>query len=302
MQNRWSQLLLGVTCMIMISSPQYVWALFTQSFTHALGVSLPQVQVTFSILIVVQTFLAPSQGFMVDRFGPRVLLSLGAILTGLSWVFASAATSLPWLYLTYGLLGGMGTGIIYIGVVGHMVQWFPHKRGLATGLVAAGYGFGALLTTFPIARMMKATSYQHALLEFGIVFGVGGLIAAQGLRRPDPNSMAFQRERHHYPSQPQSSRSFTPKEMLSTPIFWLMFLMMTLMSTSGLMVISQMGAFTRGFRYGRIPRVRVAAAAARAVYRPRCQWPDSALLRMGLRPHRQGEHHGHRPSASKVWP
>ena len=247
MQNRWIQLLLGVTCMIMISSPQYVWALFTRPFTDALGVSLSQVQVTFSILIVVQTFLAPSQGYLVDRFGPRVLLSLGAVLTGLSWVFAAAANSLPGLYLSYGLLGGLGTGIVYIGVVGHMVQWFPDKRGLATGLVAAGYGFGAVLTTFPIARMMEATSYQHTLLEFGMIFGVAGLIAAQGLQRPDSAWVALQRERPRRPSQPESSRSFTPQEMLRTPIFWLMFLMMTMMSTSGLMVISQKGAFTKDF-------------------------------------------------------
>ncbi len=247
MQNRWIQLLLGVTCMMMISSPQYVWALFTRPFTDALGVSLAQVQVTFSILIVVQTFLAPSQGYLVDRFGPRVLLSLGAVLTGLSWVFAASANSLPGLYLSYGLLGGLGTGIVYIGVVGHMVQWFPDKRGLATGLVAAGYGFGAVLTTFPIARMMETTSYQHVLLEFGMIFGVAGLIAAQGLQRPDSAWVALQRERPRRPSQPESSRSFTPQEMLRTPIFWLMFLMMTMMSTSGLMVISQKGAFTQDF-------------------------------------------------------
>src|ERR1700681_1870785 len=214
MRNRWVQLLLGVVCMGVISSPQYVWALFTEPLTRALGATLPQVQIAFSLLIVVQTFLSPPQGWLVERFGPRLLLSAGAILTGASWVLAAAASSLPALYATYGILGGIGTGIIYIGVVGHMVRWFPDKRGLATGLVAAGYGFGAVLTTFPIARMMQATSYQHALLEFGIVFGVVGLIAAQGLSRPDPGYVAFQRERQRYSSRSEISRSFTSKEML----------------------------------------------------------------------------------------
>jgi OFA family oxalate/formate antiporter-like MFS transporter len=247
MNNRWIQLVLGVLCMVVISSPQYVWALFTQPLTQAFGATLAQVQVAFSLLIVVQTFLSPPQGFLVDRFGPRLLLSAGALLTGLSWMLAAGASSLTALYLSYGLIGGIGTGIIYIGVVGHMVQWFPDKRGLATGLVAAGYGFGAVLTTFPIARSMKATGYQHVLLEFGTVFGVVGLLAAQGLRRPDPAVLARQPERHRRRAQPASSRSFTPREMLRTPIFWLMFLMMTMMSTSGLMVISQMGAFTKDF-------------------------------------------------------
>jgi OFA family oxalate/formate antiporter-like MFS transporter len=253
MKNRWIQLLLGVICMAVISSPQYVWALFTQPFTGRFGATLAEVQVAFSILIVVQTFLSPPQGFLIDRFGPRLLLSAGAVLTGSSWVLAAGASSLTTLYLTYGLLGGIGTGIIYIGVVGHMVQWFPDKRGLATGLVAAGYGFGAVLTTFPIAELMKVTSYRHALLEFGMGFGVVGLLAAQGLRRPDAAWLAFQPGRRRQRSQPASARSFTPREMLGTPIFWVMFLMMTMMSTSGLMVISQMGAFTKDFGIAGMP-------------------------------------------------
>src|ERR1051325_6287940 len=108
MHNRWTQLCLGVTCMLAISSPQYVWTLFTQPLTQSFAVFLAQVQIAFSILIVVQTFLSPSQGFLVDRFGPRALLSLGAVLTGLSWVLAAPTTSLPGLYLSYGLLGGIG--------------------------------------------------------------------------------------------------------------------------------------------------------------------------------------------------
>ena len=71
--------------MVVISSPQYVWALFTQPLTAGVGSTLPELQITFSILIVVQTFLSPSQGVLVDRFGPRLLLSLGALITGLSW-------------------------------------------------------------------------------------------------------------------------------------------------------------------------------------------------------------------------
>jgi OFA family oxalate/formate antiporter-like MFS transporter len=245
---RWVQLGLGVVCMMVISSPQYVWALFTQPLTGSLHTNLADIQVTFSILIVLQTFLSPGQGSLVDRFGPRALLSVGAVLTGLSWILASRATSLTGLYLTYGLLGGIGTGIIYIGVVGHMVLWFPDRRGLATGLAAAGYGFGAILTTFPIAAVMKASNYQQALFEFGIIFAIVGFAAAQGLRRPDAAWQLAQSARTTTGTHRRESlRNFRPGEMLRTPIFWLMFVMMTMMSTSGLMVISQMGAFTRDF-------------------------------------------------------
>ncbi len=112
--------------MMVISSPQYVWTLFTQPLMATVGAGLAQIQITFSILIVIQTFLAPCQGLLVDRFGPRVLLSVGGALTGLSWLLAARATTLVGLYLTYGALGGIGTGIVYVGVIGHMVRrrWF----------------------------------------------------------------------------------------------------------------------------------------------------------------------------------
>jgi oxalate/formate antiporter len=251
-KTRWTQLVLGLICMIVISSPQYVWTLFTQPLMTTVGATLAQIQVTFSVLIVVQTFLAPCQGLLVDRFGPRALLSVGGALTGLSWVLAARATSLAGLYLTYGLLGGIGTGIVYVGVIGHMVQWFPDRRGFATGIVAAGYGMGALLTTFPVAELLKDEGYQAALVLYGWVFAVVGVIAAQGLRSADPKGprIAAQDGSKLHTSGadlPRSAVGYGPAYMLRTPIFWLMFVMMTMMSTAGLMVTSQMAAFTRDF-------------------------------------------------------
>jgi len=251
MRSRWIQLLLGLICMIVISSPQYVWTLFTTPLMTTLQATLPQIQITFSILIVIQTFLAPCQGLLVDRFGPRALLSVGGALTGVSWVLAARTTTLTGLYLTYGLLGGIGTGIVYVGVIGHMVQWFPDRRGFATGVVAAGYGMGALLTTFPIAELLKESGYQQALVRYGWIFVAVGVLAAQGLRAasanpktqvPSPKSQAGARS-----LEPGAGHDFRPTEMLRTPIFWLMFVMMTMMSTAGLMVTSQMAAFTRDF-------------------------------------------------------
>jgi oxalate/formate antiporter len=245
--SRWVQLLLGLVCMILISSPQYVWALFTQPMTAALGSTLAELQITFSILIVVQTFLSPWQGVLVDRFGPRVLLSIGVVVTGMSWVLAAQATTLPGLYLTYGLLGGIGTGIVYVGVIGHMVQWFPDARGLATGLVASGYGVGALLTTFPIATVLRESNYPTALTRFGLLFAGAGLLAAQGLRRPDASTHIEWNRAQRAHGRAAIAVDLAPAQMLATPIFWLMFAMMTMMSTTGLMVTSQMGAFTRDF-------------------------------------------------------
>src|SRR3981189_2586145 len=148
--SRWMQLILGLICMMAISSPQYVWTLFTKPLMAQLAVSLTQLQVPFSVFVVLQTFLSPLQGYLIEKFGPKLLLAAGAIMTGLSWVLASSADTLLSLYLTYGLLGGVGTGIIYVGIVGLMVAWFPDKRGMAAGVVAAGYGMGAVLSTFPV--------------------------------------------------------------------------------------------------------------------------------------------------------
>ena len=252
-RERWIQLLLGLICMMAISSPQYTWTLFTKPLMGALGAKLSEIQVTFSILIVLQTFLSPAQGFLVDRFGPRYLISAGILLTGLSWVLAANATTVTQLYLTYGLFGGVGTGIVYIGIVSQMVKWFPERRGFAVGMVAAGYGFGAIATTFPIASSIAQHGYQATLWMFGLAFGVVGLLAAQGLKRPAREVEAL------VSGHREQLAGASPAVMLKTPVFWLLFVMMTMMSTSGLMVISQTAAFARDFGVATITVMGMAA-------------------------------------------
>ena len=239
--TRWIQLVMGLVAMMSISSPQYVWTLFTKSFQDNLHTTLPAIQITFSILIVLQTWLSPAQGYLVDKFGPRLLIAVGCALSGLGWVTSAHVTSLTGLYLTYGLFCGVGTGIVYVGIVGLMVRWFPDRRGFATGMVAAGYGFGAIATTFPIDTMLKSAGYQHTLVVFGVIMGIVGAAAALMLRMPTTADVL--------PPAPAmaSQTNVAPKEMLKTKVFWLMFIMMTMMSTGGLMIISQFAAFSRDF-------------------------------------------------------
>jgi oxalate/formate antiporter len=244
--NRWVQLLLGVIAMMAISSPQYTWTLFTGPLNQQLGTTLAELQWTFSLLVILQTFFSPFQAYLVDRFGPRLLISIGALLSGGSWILAASATNLWALYLTYGVIGGFGTGIIYVGIVGLMVRWFPDRRGLAAGLAAAGYGFGAFFTSFPIDSMIRSSGYAHTLLVFGIVQAVIGVAAAQGLRLP-PENDAAPGAALATPTATQSGKSFTPTEMLKSPVFYLMFVMMSMMSTSGLMVTSNVGPFAKEF-------------------------------------------------------
>jgi OFA family oxalate/formate antiporter-like MFS transporter len=239
--TRWIQLVLGLVAMASISSPQYVWTLFTKPFQDALSVPLSAVQVTLTILIVLQTWLSPAQGWLVDRFGPRFLIAVGCVLSGLGWVSSAYVSSLWGLYLTYGLFCGVGTGIVYIGIIGLMVRWFPDRRGFATGMVAAGYGFGAIATTFPIDTMLKGAGYQHTLVVFGIGMGIVGALAALMMRPPNSGDVLPP------PAVMTSSKSVAPQEMLRTKVFWLMFFMMSMMSTGGLMVILNFAAFSRSF-------------------------------------------------------
>jgi len=165
--NRWWQMVLGFIAMMSISSPQYTWTLFIHPLEGKLGASLAQLQVTFSLLIVLQTFCSPIQAWLVDRFGPRLLISIGCALSGLSWVLSSYVGDIWALYFTYGIIGGFGTGIVYVGIIGHMVRWFPDRRGFAAGIAAAGYGAGAILTSFPIANMIPAAGYANTLFVWG---------------------------------------------------------------------------------------------------------------------------------------
>jgi oxalate/formate antiporter len=245
--NRWNQLLLGVIAMMAISSPQYTWTLFTGPLNQKLGTTLAELQWTFSLLIILQTWFSPFQAYLVDRFGPRLLISLGALLSGGSWVLSASVDNIWALYLTYGVIGGFGTGIIYVGIIGLMVRWFPDRRGLAAGLAAAGYGFGAFFTSFPIDSMIKSSGYAHTLVVWGVIQAIIGVVAALGLRLPPENYQAQGAATAVTTATQQSQRSFTPREMLKNPIFYVLFIMMSMMSTSGLMVTSNVGPFAKEY-------------------------------------------------------
>jgi MFS transporter, OFA family, oxalate/formate antiporter len=257
--SRWVQLLLGVIAMMSISSPQYVWTLFTGPLNAKLGTTLAEIQVTFSLLIVLQTFFSPFQAYLVDRFGPKLLISIGAIMSGGSWVLAAQASSLTALYVTYGVIGGFGTGIIYVGIIGLMVRWFPDRRGLATGLAAAGYGFGAFFTSFPIDSMIKSSGYAHTLVVWGVIQGAIGVAAALGLRVPPEGYRPTGFDPDIVRTELQSRCSYSPREMLQNPIFYLLFIMMAMMSTSGLMVVSNVGPFAKEYNVAQVLVMGMAA-------------------------------------------
>ena len=293
--NRWSQLVLGLVVMMAISSPQYTWALFTGSLTKVYGVELSTLQVTFFLLIALQTFLSPFQAYLVDTFGPRLLISAGAVLSGGSWILSAYAPTVTVLYFTYGVIGGIGTGIVYVGIIGLMVRWFPDRRGFATGMVAAGYGLGAILTTFPISDMIPDPNWGYAktLIVMGIVQGAIGFLASQGLRSPPEGYKPPGYTASVAQTERQSQRSYSPREMLKNPIFYLLFIMMAMMSTGGLMVTSNVGAFAKQynvsnaivFGFAALPLSLSLSRATNGLTRPFFGWVSDHIGRentMGL--------------------
>jgi MFS transporter, OFA family, oxalate/formate antiporter len=169
--SRWSQLAVGVACMVAASNIQYSWTQFVPEIERAHGWERAAIQTAFSIFVVIQTWSTPFIGHFIDRYGPRLLVLLGGVLTGLAWVINSYATSLPGFYLG-AVIGGLGVGGVYATCVNNAIKWFPDRRGLAVGLTAGAYGSGTILTVIPIANMIATSGYQAAFFTFGLIQGV----------------------------------------------------------------------------------------------------------------------------------
>ncbi|OYW33931.1 MAG: oxalate/formate MFS antiporter, partial [Azorhizobium sp. 12-66-6] len=181
--NRWLQLIAGVVCMVAAANIQYSWTLFVPEIQSAHGWSRASIQIAFTIFVVVQTWLTPIEGYFIDKYGPRAVVFVGGLFTGLSWIVNSYASSLTGFYVG-AIIGGIGVGCVYATCVNSALKWFPDKRGLAVGLTAAGYGSGTVLTILPIAAMIKSSGYQDTFFLFGFIQGAVILLAAGFLRAP----------------------------------------------------------------------------------------------------------------------
>ena len=233
--NRWLQLFAGVACMVAASNFQYSWTLFVPEIQAAHGWTRASIQTAFTIFVIVQTWGTPIVGHFIDRHGPRLVVLLGGVLTGLAWVINSRADSLAGFYVG-SIVGGLGVGAVYATSINNAIKWFPEKRGLAVGLTAGGYGSGTLLTIIPIANMIAGSGYRSAFLTFGIIQGAAIVLIAWMLKSPPPSGSGV------FSSQvAQSRRDFTLGEALRTPVFWVLLAMFTGTVTGGLMAVAQLG-------------------------------------------------------------
>ena len=247
-RNRWFQLLVGIIGMVAIANLQYGWTLFVDPIDAKYRWGKAAIQVAFTLFVLAETWLVPLEAYFVDRYGPRVVVALGGIFVGVAWVLNALADSLAMLYAG-GIVGGIGAGIVYGTASGAALKWFPDQRGLAAGLTAAGFGAGSALTIIPIANQIKASGFQSAFLTWGILQGVVVLICAFFMHAPRKEDLTGVT----IPTESQTTRDFTPVEMLKTPAFYLLYVMMTMLAMGGLMATAQLGPIAKDFKVADSP-------------------------------------------------
>jgi MFS transporter, OFA family, oxalate/formate antiporter len=240
------QLVVGIICMVMIANLQYGWTLFVLPIDNKFHWGRPAIQVAFSIFVLTETWLVPVEGWLVDRFGPRIVVLVGGILVAVAWALNSIADTLTVLYVA-AAIGGVGAGAVYGTCIGNALKWFPDHRGLAAGLTAAGFGAGSALTIIPIQGMIQSQGYEATFLWFGLGQGVVVVLLSLLLRAPRageaPPSTRVR----------QSARDYTPIEVLGSPIFWVLYAMFVLVAAGGLMATAQLAPIATDFQVAKIP-------------------------------------------------
>ena len=246
--TRWGQLIFGIICMVMIANLQYGWTLFVTPIDQKYHWGRAAIQVAFTIFVLTETWLVPFEGYLIDKFGPRIMISGSGVLVAIAWVINSVADSLVLLYIG-AAIGGIGAGVIYGGSVGNALKWFPDRRGLAAGLTAAGFGAGSALTVIPIANMIQSSGYEAAFLWFGLAQGIVVILVALLLRAPEAGEVAIPAA----PAVLQSRRDYSPTEVLRSAPFYVMYVMFVMVGAGGLMAIAQLAPIANDYKIAGVP-------------------------------------------------
>jgi OFA family oxalate/formate antiporter-like MFS transporter len=243
--NRWFQLVASLVAMVMIANLQYAWTLFVRPIQANTGWALSDVQWAFTLFVLFQTWVQPLDGWLIDRMGPRAFISAAGILCGLGWAGMGYATSLPMLYALY-CAAGVGAAFVYSGSIGSALKWFKERRGLASGIMAAGFGGGTALFIPFISSTIQSSGYQTAFLWTGVFQGLVILIVAQFLRHP-PRETATVAAAPSGSASQLGRRQFTTGEMLRTPQFYVLYAMFVMMATGGLLVTANAGPMAQSW-------------------------------------------------------
>jgi MFS transporter, OFA family, oxalate/formate antiporter len=244
--NPWVQLIIGVICMACVANLQYGWTLFVNPIDAKYHWGRAAIQVAFTIFVLIETWLIPVEGYLVDRFGPRWVVIAGGILVAIAWVMNSNASSLSVLYIA-AAIGGIGTGCVYGTCVGNALKWFPGRRGLAAGVTAAGFGAGAAITIVPISNMINSAGYEQAFLVFGLIQGGIVFVMSWLLLAPPAQLLSVAVK----PSQ--TGHGYTPTEVLRSPVFYVLYVMFVMIAAGGLTMAASMAPIAKDLKIEKVP-------------------------------------------------
>ena len=245
MKNRWVQLVGSVVAMVMIANLQYAWTLFVEPIHIAKGWKLSDIQTAFTLFLVFETWIMPVEGWLIDHMGPRYFITIASVLCGVGWTALGFVSTLWQLYLFYSI-AGIGAAFVYSGSIAAALKWFPDKRGLASGLIAAGFGSGSALFIPLIANIIRQQDYRAAFLYTGIFQGLVILLVAQFLRNPGPEFHASKTAAKVLSTNiRRNPEQFNSGEMLRTPHFWALYLMFVMMATGGLLLTAEAGPLAK---------------------------------------------------------
>ena len=246
LNNRWFQLGASVIAMIMIANLQYAWTLFVTPLQKGTGWKLSDIQFAFTLFILFQTWVQPFDGWLIDRLGPRGFITAAGVLCGLGWAGMGYADSLPKLYVLY-CVAGTGAAFVYSGAIGSALKWFKERRGLASGIMAAGFGGGTALFIPFIQSMISGKGYRATFVATGILQGVVIAVVAQFLRHPPAAAAPAKAESKA--AATVEKKQFTTMEVLRTPQFYVMYVAFVLMATGGLLVTANAGPMARSWGF-----------------------------------------------------
>lgn len=246
-ENRWMMLAVSILMNICIGAA-YAWSVFQKPLVELLGSTTAQVSLAFTLSLALVPVSMMIFGKLQDKKGPRLITLLGSVIFGAGIYLTGWTTSVTMLYLTYGVLGGLGIGAVYGCTVATTVKWFPDKRGLAGGLAAAGFGSGAVFLA-PLAEGLIQRFDVLATFRFmGILFFA--LIALCSLIIASPPSgwkpLGWEPAKAKTKASINSGLDYAPKEMMKTGTFYILWVVYTIGAVSGLMIIGHASPIAQG--------------------------------------------------------
>src|SRR5438094_3012454 len=236
--NRWVIAIAGVFLQIALGAV-YAWSVFRVPLAKQFGWSISEVTLTFTISIFVLGFAAFFGGLWLNRKGPRVVALTGGALYGLGIFLASFTHRLSWLYLTYGVVGGIGLGLSYIVPIAVLVKWFPDRRGLVTGIAVAGFGAGALITAPVATRLILSVGVLETFAYLGIAFLIVTVGSGLFMQNPPEGWKPAGWTPTISETRQRSARDYSLMDALKTWQWWALWLLLFLNTSAGISVISQ---------------------------------------------------------------